>query len=166
WLATATDEIRVEYAQNYRNNTLLHKLNVYGYEDYSREWYNIDGIPFTNGGAIMGHHMGSEADDIYFEFQHHWKTADLKLFYHAERHGIVATDPWPPHEREFPEKLYQYGIEVSKVWKDLSVEALFLWNQYKNIDVNPDPIFIDPSAHYDANSYVFGLTFKYRVGSN
>lgn len=162
WLATDAEEFRFEYAQNFRNQQLFHTFQQFGYQKYNREWYNISGF-FVNGGAVMGHHMGPQADDLYFELKKRWPGFDLKLSYNLQRRGLVLTEPWPPHENPYPETFSQYGIEGSYQWNAFSAGMFFMWHRYKNLDYNPDVLVVDPVPRTSANEYILGLTLQYTL---
>lgn len=162
WLATESEELRVEYTQNFRNQQLFHTFRQYGFQEYSREWYNISGS-FVNGGAVMGHHMGPQADDLYLEFRKKWPDFDVRLSYNAQRRGLVKTDPWPPYENPYPETLVQYGLEVSGRWQNITLGGTFLWNLYRNIDYNPDVLVNNPIPRTAASEYVLGFSIRHTL---
>lgn len=162
WLATTSEEIRFEYAQNFRNRQLFHSLRQYGFQGYNRPWYHI-GNRSTNGEAVVGHHMGPQADDLYFELIKKWPGFDLKLFYNFQRRGLVKTDPWPPYENPYPETFIQYGIEGGYRESDISASVFFLWHQYRNLDYNPDVLVVNPVPRTSANEYILGLAVRYTV---
>lgn len=166
WLATENDEIRLEYAQNYRNRSLFSSFsNNTGWGSYTVPWYGTyDRVRYVNDGNVMGHHMGSHADVVYFHYRRTFNEGHFILMYSNRRRGLVERQP--PHAvSEFPEVRSQYGVEVSRsIWL-FDVSAMFLWNRYENVDVRRDPLIVQPIPDLDAEEYIIGISVHYRIGN-
>lgn len=165
WLSTERDEIRVEYAQNYRNIGLFSRYaGRAGWGEFSIPWYGIyDKMHFVNNGNIMGHHMGSQADIAFFEYTRSFDSGHFTLRYSNRRRGLIEHQ-LPRELSEHPEVKSQYGIEVSRsVWL-FDVTALFLWNRYENVDRDRSPLMVNPIPGRDAEEYIFGITVVYVIG--
>jgi hypothetical protein len=158
WLASEKNELRVEYSSNFRNNGWF--KNLYDFTHYAVRWYRTH-YGFTNQGNIMGHHMGPEADDLYIEFLHRSDNASLRFFYDKERHGLIDYSYWPWRENAFAEKLNQYGVEYTRKFEKVSLSGLFTWNQYENLDMDPDPLWFNIQPRTAANLFFVGLTISY-----
>lgn len=165
WIATEQDEIRFEYAQNYRNRYLLSgATSGSGWGKYSIPWYGAYyKQPYVNGEDVMGHHMGSHADVIYFHYQRKFEEVTFRLMYSSRRRGLVERRL--PHElSEFPEQKNQFGIEVARPLWMFDVSALFLWNRYDNVDIRRDPLIVHPVPEREASEYILGVKVSYRIG--
>lgn len=107
--------------------------------------------------------MGPEADDLYFELQHRFKFAGVKLFYHKERHGLVSGYGTVYNVSHYPEKLIQVGGEFSYRWKNVNTSLLITKNFYNNIDVHPDDLEVISYRGKNAQSFILGLTLSYSL---
>ncbi len=164
-LATEQDDLRLEYAQNYRSRYLLSGFAYrQGWGRYSIPWYGTYGPErYINGEDIMGHHMGSHADVIYFHYQRSFENGSFRIMYGNRRRGLI--DRRLPHSfSEYPEVKNQYGIEVSRSIWNFDLSTLFLWNRYVNVDVRRDPLIVQPVPDREAAEYILGLRVSYRVG--
>src|SRR3989338_3574950 len=157
FLTTGPTDFRIEYAQNYINLPLFDDpWGRAGVDRVTSAWYQK--YPFVNYGVIMGHHMGSQADDLYFELKHRFNEFhEVKVFYDKERHGLAAF-------KDNPEEIYQHGFEYSYIYKRFTIEGLFIVNLYKNLDINPDPLTIDIVKGKDAQEMITSIAVTYRFG--
>ncbi len=165
-LAAENTELRIEYSQNYKIINLFHQVHTgKSYQLYTKKWYlsrQFDTfIPFANYGSNMGHHMGSEADDLYFEVIQKFNNKRLKIFFDIERHGLASGKGSVYTENVSPEKVYQSGLEIIYPVKNISVSFIFMWNYYKNIDLDPSLLRIVPSQKLSLNEYITGFSVRY-----
>lgn len=152
YLTTDQTELRVEYSKNYINTPLIYDLPEYfgrgSYEQRLRgAWYSK--ISFLNDGTFMGHHMGSQADDLFVEFTTKLESTSFQVFYDKERHAL-ATFP------DSPETLTQVGLMVIYSFDRYTIFASLTENIYKNIDSNPEPLIFDINAGTTAKEHVIG----------
>lgn len=160
WIDIANTELRIEYSQNYKIFHLFHKVHTgKSYQYYTKKWYRTN--PFVNYGSIMGHHMGPEADDLYFELQHQFEILGLKLFFHKERRGLVSGYGTVYGASDYPEIFTQFGGEFRYRWDNLNTSLLIMKNYYKNIDRHPDVLEIISQRGSSAQSFILGLTLSY-----
>lgn len=170
WLKTARQEIRLEYTQNYRNAPPLFRdfRGQFGYADYTYKWYGgtHGGVNphFVNGGAIMGHHMGNAADDLYIEFQQSWDPFRVKTYFNKQRRGIVEPGVLPWRQlREDPEILYRYGLELSSTYKGVNLTALVVLNHYRNVNSTGDPLNVIPTPGRQAKESIVGFLVRFVI---
>ncbi|MDI6804237.1 MAG: capsule assembly Wzi family protein [Bacteroidota bacterium] len=162
WLDVANTELRVEYSQNYKIFHLFHEVHTgKSYSLYTKKWYRT--IPFVNYVSIMGHHMGPEADDLYFELTHRINFGGVKLFYHKERRGLVSGYGTVYSVSNYPEKFIQIGSEFSYRWNNLNTSLLIMQNYFRNIDRHPDVLEVISQRGSYAQSLIFGLTLSYVI---
>jgi hypothetical protein len=163
-LETKNSILHVEYSQNYSNKNIfrnVHTAQFKSYQLYTKKWYRT--IPFVNYGSVMGHHMGPEADDIYFELQHRFKNIGIKLFYDKERHGLVSGYGTVYSVSKYPEKFIQFGGEFNYRWNKINTSFSVIKNNYQNIDRNPDVLEIISQRGSNAQSLIVGVTLTYSV---
>jgi hypothetical protein len=161
FLSTQNTELRIEYSENYKAFNLFY--NVYKAASINtvttKKWYTT--IPFLNYGAIPGHHMGTEADDLYFRIKHTWSKNSINLFFDKERHGLASGFGSWWKLNTHPEYLYQYGIEYSKILNNITFTILFVYNYYQNSDVDAKVLRIIPSYGRTSKEYIGGLSINY-----
>jgi|WetSurMetagenome_2_1015567.scaffolds.fasta_scaffold25464_3 hypothetical protein len=161
-LETKNSILHVEYSQNYSNKNIFHNVHAgSNYALYTKKWYRT--IPFVNYGSIMGHHMGPEADDIYFELQHRFKNIGIKVFYDKERHGLVSGYGTVYSVNKYPEKFIQFGCEFNYRWNNVNTSLSIVKNNYQNIDRDPDVLEIISQRGTQAQSLIIGLTLSYQI---
>jgi hypothetical protein len=159
---TENSILRGEYSQNYSIKNIFYNVHTERFKSYSlytKKWYRT--IPFVNYRSIMGHHMGPEADDLYFELQHRTNFGRVKLFFHKERHGLVSGYGTVYSVSDYPERFIQIGGEINYRWNNLNASLLIMKNYYKNIDRHPDVLEIISQRGSDAQSLIFGLGLSY-----
>lgn len=163
-LRTERQEIRAEYAQNYRNVSLFHDFKgQFGYDRFTYKWYGSTsggGNPhFENGGAVMGHHMGNAAEDLFFEFKQHLDDLSLIVSYNKQRRGLVdpTIQPWR-QLRDDPELFTQIGLQAIYTVENHTLSGVMLWNDYKNASLTGDPLNVIPTPRRDARELVLGLS--------
>jgi hypothetical protein len=164
WLETKNSSLRGEYSQNYSIKNIFYSVHTErfkSYQLYTKKWYRT--IPFLNYGSIMGHHMGPEADDLYFELQHRFEFCGLKLFFHKERRGLVSGYGTVYGVSDYPEKFTQFGGEFRYRWNNLNASLLVMNNYYKNIDRHPDVLEVISQRGSYAQSLILGLTLSYSI---
>ncbi|MFH0992626.1 MAG: capsule assembly Wzi family protein [bacterium] len=162
WLRTEDQEFRLEYSQNYRNRSRFHSfIGHFGYDGYTRKWYGGPGgawnLAFLNVGAVMGHHMGNVADDLFLDIVQQVGKGSINIFYDKERHGLISLTDWPQQVSEFPEIRHQYGIGVNYNWTGFSLKGVALMNQYKNVSLTGNVLYSVPTPRRDANESIIGL---------
>ncbi len=160
--ATENLILRGEYSQNYSIKNIFYNVHTERFKSYSlytKKWYRT--VSFVNYGSIMGHHMGSEADDLYFELQHRTSFGRVKFFFHKERHGLVSGYGTVYSVSDYPEKFIQIGSEINYRWNNLNASFLIMKNYYKNIDRHPDVLEIISQRGSYAQSLIFGLSLSY-----
>ncbi|MDP2208918.1 MAG: capsule assembly Wzi family protein [Bacteroidota bacterium] len=163
WFETENTIMRGEYSQNYSIKNIFYSVHTEqfkSYQLYTKKWYRT--IPFLNYGSLMGHHMGPEADDLYFEVQHRVGLGSFKLFYHKERHGLASGYGTVFNVSHDPENFIQIGGEFSYKWNNLNTSFLVMKNYYKNIDRHPDLLEIISQRGSTAQSLLLGLTLSYK----
>ncbi len=168
-LTTSSQDLRIEYSQNYRNVSLFHDFKgQFGYDRFTYKWYggtSGGGNPhFTNGGAVMGHHMGNAADDLYFEFRQRWTSINITISYNKQRRGLVKPEVLPWRElRGEPEILSRFGASISHTMQALDLSAVLYLNNYRNASVTGHPLNVVPTPRRDAREVVFGFTASIRL---
>lgn len=160
-LETENSQMRAEYSQNYSVKTIFYDIYsvISNNTLYSKKWYTT--IPFVSYGAVMGHHMGVEADDLYFELKHRWDKNSIKLFFDKERHGLASGFGSLWNVNNNPELMYQYGIEYFRLFNSFSVNIIFMYNHYQNTDLYPKILEVIPSKGRRSDEYIGGVTFNY-----
>ncbi len=169
FISTGNTELRIEYSQNYSSKNIFHNVHQAKYNNsyqlYSKKWYRSRQfdrfITFANYGAFMGHHMGSEADDLYFELTQKWNDIKIKLFFDRERHGLASGFGSNYNVNKYPETVYQTGFDYAYSIKNILLNVFFVWNYYENIDLNPSLAEIIPIKDYKTNEYITGITVRY-----
>lgn len=142
FLTTGWTDFRFEYSENYSGEGT---------------WY--EKYPFTNHGVLLGHHMGSDADDLFFEIAQRWtawgKEGDVRVSYDRERHGIFQYG-------SDAEVRNQFALIPSVQWGCLRLFAQMIYARYTNVDMNPDPLQFDivPGTH--RNEYTVGVGVRVR----
>lgn len=162
YLTTGKTDFRIEYAENYRSYPIFYdwyKKHGINYASKGEQWYK--GAPFLNKGVLMGHHMGPEAEDIFFEIRHKFENLILAGFYDRERHHLYKKIDQYHIYKTTPEIRYQYGIEALWKLKKIELQGTVIYNRYKNVDSNPDPLKIEVTAGKDAKELITGLGIKY-----
>ena len=155
FLTTGQTDFRVEYAQNHRNKPLFTHINGIDLGGGgSPAWYSK--IPFVNDRVFLGHHMGSQADDLFFQMEHRWLPFSIKYFYDIERHGMFN---YP----NSPEIRQQFGTTLSYRYMKTDVSANFLINRFKNVDFNPNPLGFDIREGTDRREYVIGFGIEWNM---
>jgi hypothetical protein len=169
-LTTASQELRIEYAQNYRNVSLFHDFKgQFGYDRFTYKWYGGTsgwaGNPhFINGGAVMGHHMGNAADDLYFEFRQKWTSTSIAISYNKQRRGLVKPEVLPWRElREEPEILSRFGVSIAHTMEPVDLSSVLYLNDYRNASLTGDPLNVVPTPRRDAREVIFGFTASIRL---
>lgn len=161
---TKNTDFRAEYSQNYSIKNIFYSVHTEqfkSYQLYTKKWYRT--IPFINYGSIMGHHMGPEADDMYFEISHRFNFWGVKIFYHKERHGLASGYGTVYRVSNYPEKFIQIGSEINYRWNSLNTSLLIMQNYFRNIDRHPDELEIISQRGSYAQSLILGLTFSYSI---
>jgi hypothetical protein len=138
FLTTGSTDLRVEYAETYTGEGT---------------WYKK--FPFTNHGVLLGHHMGSDADDMFFEITQRGEVWTVRFSYDRERHGVSA---------------YGSDAEVRNQFAfspELRIGRCVLFGQviharYRNVDFNPDPLVFDihPGTHRQETTVGLGVTVR------
>lgn len=160
WIETEKNHLIFEYSQNYKIKNLFREVHTgTSYQNFTKKWYRT--VPFINYDAIMGHHMGPEADDFYFEFKHSFKLFDAKIIFHKERHGLASGYGTVYNASDSPEIVFQYGLEIKYYMKNFNATLLLMVNDYNNIDRNPDLLEIMVERGSYTSFYIFGLSFSY-----
>lgn len=163
------NEVTFEYSQNYRNKNLFHDFygELGGYGNHTMKWYGGPGgrwnPGFTNGGAIMGHHMGNQSDDLYVEWKHSWNFLRGRLFHDRERRALVNDTVFPWVENKFPEITSQFGVEIEALHGAFDLSMLLQWNRYENVSVSDNILEARPIPGRIANERLFGLTITYSL---
>ena len=166
FLQSRNTSIRVEYSQDYRNRFLFHnfKGELGGYNDFTWKWYVQPGpMGFVNGGAVMGHHMGTQADDLFLQWEYTHRSVNLSLFYDRERHALVNFATWPWSLSPYPEYRYQYGAKVQMRYNNWTVLGWIMMNYYKNVSLSDNVMDIKPIPRRDAKENIVGLILSYSL---
>ncbi len=168
YLTTGKTDFRFEHAENYITRPLFYDWYTEGFRaqwgvDAHRAFQNpawYRSIPFTYHGVILGHHMGPEGEDNYFEVKHRIGKFTITASYDRERHRIYETY----YEQAFkvtPEKRKSYGIDVLYSHKQWEVNVMAFYNKYENVDANPDPLKYEIKEGLDVDELVAGVGIKY-----
>lgn len=165
FLTTGKTDFRAEYAQNYVNWPLFYDwYKKSGSSTYWDFWYSKDDR-FSNDGINMGHHMGSHADDLFFELSHKFNAFSFKLFYDKERHGlgaiIIDETTGVGYYNNTPEIRYQYGLIPSYKFERFNISAYFIQNYYKNVDFDNDPLVFDIRKGTNKKELIGGMSIEF-----
>lgn len=169
YLKSLNTSLRFEYSQNYRNPFRLHnfKGELGGFNDYQYVWYsapqNTGNPPFVNGGAVMGHHMGATADDLFVEWQYAHSFFSISVFYDRERHALVSLATWPWSLNPYPEYKFQYGAKVLVNYGNWSITGWLMMNYYKNASLTDNVLLVRPIPRRDAKENIIGLILSYAL---
>ena len=98
----------------------------------------------------MGHHMGRDADDFFFSLSKRWEALSIKWIYDRERHGIKTFPGSPEIRNQF------IIIPIYKI-KKFNLFSHFIFSQYTNVDVNPDPLTFDIQEGRHRNEFTIGF---------
>lgn len=166
-VTTGDTDIRVEYTENYKSTPLFFDIYKYYNLPYyydANEWY-VSGPYFTYGDSLLGHHMGRDADDLFLEISHKFRNLTLKVFYDKERHRIYEITGSQGDnkivEAATPEFKYQHGLDVSYKTGKYEINALIVYNEYKNVSGSTDPLNVTPVQGMNAYEWITGVGIKY-----
>ncbi len=159
---TELDELRFEYSQNYRNHYLFY--DPYGGERrYSGAWY-LHSVqePFENGGAIMGHHMGSAAESYVTYYERKIGDVSVSLLYNLRYRNLIRLQDERSFKVTEPEKLNRVVAALKYSYFNADVSAIFGYNYYENRDRNADILVNEPEAGRIAREIMLGIKIGYR----
>jgi capsule assembly protein Wzi len=144
FLTTGDVDLRIEYSQNYPSYQT-------GHDTTHVPWYSALN---TRDGVVMGHHMGNNADDFFFEVAARRRSFAAAVNFDLERHGIPdpassATNP--------PEYRYQYGFKPSYRFKTFTLFADLVYNRYRNVNYSVDALSFDIHPGTRREDYIAGL---------
>jgi hypothetical protein len=148
FLTTGDLDFRIEYAQNYASYPLFYD---YYDPDVNRRhgpWYSDLN---TRYGMITGHHVGNDGDDLFVEFTVRRDPMTVKINFDQERHGLSQGVDYPP------EYLYQYGLMPSYRFRTFTIFADIVYNHYRNVDFDNDPLTLDIRPGTRRDEYIAGL---------
>lgn len=152
FLTTGDIDFRVEYAQNYASYPIFYDLYA-EWGDVNRRhgpWYTDLN---SRNGIIMGHEMGNNADDLFFELTIRHHPAALTFIYDQQHHWLK--DNWEaPHSYETK---HQYGVRPSYRFSIYTVFADLIYNHYRNVDYSADPTTFDIHPGTRLDEYIAGL---------
>lgn len=132
-LLTGRVDLRLEYAR-----TALKSVPL--------AWYTHTDYPPIYHERIFGHHMGSDAEDIFIRLTGYISSKiSMGIDFNAETQGI--TDAVTTNS-------YQWGIDVDYlIWDSVNIKGRYILEQFK------DPNSI---AGGDATHHLFGAEFRWR----
>ncbi|KJR40874.1 hypothetical protein MCHI_003229 [Candidatus Magnetoovum chiemensis] len=162
FVTSESTDFRFEYSENYIDHPIfydIYKANNLPYAQKTTSWYR--GIPFVYKDALMGHNMGPEAEDKYYEITHRYKDLVFTLFYDRQRQHIYNKISSYELEKTTPQIKDQYGINVSYKYKQYELSALIIYNKYNNTDINPDPLTISIEEGTDSSEWINGIGLNY-----
>jgi hypothetical protein len=162
-LATETEVFRFEYAQNYKNHYLFYDPYD-GARDYSWVWYrhNVQ-EPFQNGGAVMGHQMGSTAENYVGSISKELGDLSVSFMYNRRlRYKVRYVNDFAFKDGD-PEILNRFVLEGSYRFDELSISAFLIYNRYHNVDINPDILLTDPVSGRAAREFLAGIRITYSM---
>lgn len=163
FVTTGQTDLRVEYSENYRSYPLFfdwYKKHGINYASKGERWYRD--IGFLNDNVIMGHHMGPEAEDLFFELRHRLKNFTIVGFYDRERHHLYKKVDQYHIYKTTPEIRNQYGLEVIfQGWKQFELSSQIIYNRYKNVDTDPAPLNINIYEGRSASELITGFSVSY-----
>ena len=159
-LQTENSGIIFEYAQNYKSHYIFYDP-YNGGRTYNVSWYNHNVQPsFLNNNAIIGHHMGSAAEmlslhytrsfmdftgSFVFSRRHRWNLI-FELFDNTFKGGA-------------PERQDSFGGKLQYQQNNYSITFHILYNAYKNVDRDTNPVINNPVAGEKAEEFLTGLVF-------
>jgi hypothetical protein len=100
---------------------------------------------------ITGHHVGNDGDDLFVEFTVRREQMTVKFNFDQERHGLSHDVDYPP------EYLYRYGLMPSYRFKTFTIFADIIYNHYRNVDFDNDPLTLDIRPGTRRDEYIAGL---------
>ena len=166
FLTSGDTDFRYEYAENYESHPLFfdwYKFVGVDYPSKGEQWYR--GIPFSYKGALMGHVMGPEAEDNYFEIKKRAGNFVFTAFYDRQRHHIYNKIDQYHIYPATPEIRQQKGLDVLYAFKRFEIDATVIYNTYKNVNSNPDILASTKAYHIlvgqDAKELITGVGIKY-----
>jgi len=152
FLTTGDVDLRVEYAQNFTSYPLFYDL----YDEYNANrrqgnWYTDMN---TRDGMITGHHMGNNADDLFFELVYRKNPFTISINYDQERRGISdknSTTDNPPEYRT------QYGLKPSYKIGRYTLFSDLIYIHRRNVDSSSNAlnVTVQPGARVD--DYIVGI---------
>jgi len=166
FLTTGNTDFRYEYTENYIDHPILYDLyDKYGlpYAQKTNSWYR--NIPFLYKGAMMGHVMGPEAEDNFFELKQRFSNLTFTVFYDRQRHHIYNKISGYDVPKTIPEKKQQFGLDVLYSWKKFEIDGTVIYNRYTNVNSNPN--VLEPGHGYNilvgvgAKELITGIAIKY-----
>jgi hypothetical protein len=162
-LETSTDVFRFEHAQNYKNHYLFYDPYD-GARDYSWVWYRHSvQEPFENRGAVMGHHMGSTAENYVLSFGKVFGELSTIVTYNRRlRYKVTYSNEFAFKEGD-PEILNRFILEGSYSFDELSISGFITYNRYTDVDMNPDILLNQPSAGQNAREFLVGIRLTYSM---
>ncbi len=153
----------IEYSQNYKIKNLFRNVHLgTSYQNLTKKWYRK--VPYIQNNFFVGHHMGTEASDIFLEYFHQFKYFGLKFFYHLERHGFASSYGNVYNSSKYPETFTQFGLELNKSFGKLEISILYISNDYLNIDVNPELLEYVIQKDMRTSNSIFGMKILYSFG--
>jgi hypothetical protein len=163
FLTTGKTDFRFEYAENYRSYPILYNWYDDVGVDYPSKgelWYQ--GPPFLNRGVIMGHHIGPESLDVYYEIRHRFSDELIVSgFYDRQRHHLYNKIDQFNIFPTTPEKRYQYGLDALYSLKKFEFSGTFIYNKYENLDTNVDPLRFNIVKGKEAEEFIASLGIRY-----
>jgi hypothetical protein len=162
YLTTGSTDFRIEYAENYRSYPIFYDwYEKHGIHKASKgeQWYK--GTPFLNKGVLMGHHMGPEAEDIFFEIKHRFDNLSLTGFYDKERHHLYKKIDQYHIYKTTPEIRHQYGLDILYAFERFEINGTVIYNRYKNVDSDPDTLKISVTEGKEAKEVIGGIGIRY-----
>lgn len=162
YLTTGNTDFHYEYAENYESHPLLwdwYAANGINKASKGEQWYR--GIPFLSKDLLMGHIMGPEGENNYFELRHRISDLVLTGFYERRRNHLYNKIdqynifPATPVERR------QFGLEALYSWKSLDLSATIIHNVYRNTDISNDPLKFNIVPGLSSKETVIGVGIRY-----
>jgi|GEM_PF-2657031 len=163
FLTTGQVDLRVEYSENYRSYPLFYdwyKQHGIDYPSKGERWYRD--LPFLNDDVLMGHHMGPEAEDLFFEIKYRYRDIILSGFYDRERHHLYNKVDQYHIYKATPEIRHQYGLDMTYFFSNFEINGMIIYNRYKNVDIDPSPLDIKIEEGRKAKELITGLALVYR----
>jgi len=89
-------------------------------------WYNHSSYPMTYEGQVFGHHVGSDAEDIFLEWSQDFEKLFYKLGFDRERTGIQT--------KTCPQFKNQYSVEIGyRLNSNSKITSRYAYEEINNL---------------------------------
>lgn len=169
WFETEKEEVRIEYAQNFRDSYLLSSYAGGVIRSrYASVWYGQRGRHphYLNSGNLLGHHMGASADSWYVHFKRTDEREMFRMYYSTRRRGIVVFTQADNYLSDSPEVFRIIGLEYRRNFSNFTLGTILEWHHFENMDFDPNPLRHDILPGSNANQFLFGVELSYLLSDN